>query len=178
MRILYTAFNGKCNSSKVLLDNIKCNESDKLYLKNSFATSVEQLQNKLANNNYDLIISFGEAPLEYNNIKIEIQGKNNTNIYNTTYDFSKLCYKLKVNGFNVIISHDAGNYLCNNIYYYWLKYIEEQNLNCYMIFVHIPQLDDIDIRLLDKLFWIDCSTPLLKPPFYKLATNGCFFFIL
>ena len=31
MRILYTAFNGKSNSSKVLLDNIKCNESDKLY---------------------------------------------------------------------------------------------------------------------------------------------------
>ena len=61
MRILYTAFNGKANSSKLLLDNIKCNESDKLYLKNSFVTSVDQLQNKLVKNNYDLIISFGQA---------------------------------------------------------------------------------------------------------------------
>lgn len=152
MRILYTAFNGKANSSKVLLDNIKCNKSDKLYLKNSFVTSVDQLQNKLVKNNYDLIISFGQAPLDYNNIKIEMQGKNNTNVYSTTYDFSKLCYKLKVNGFNIIISHDAGNYLCNNIYYYGLKYIAEQNLNCDMIFVHIPQLDNIDISLLSKLF--------------------------
>ena len=152
MRILYTAFNGKSNSSKVLLDNIKCNKSDKLYLKNSFVTSVDQLQNKLVKNNYDLIISFGQASLDYNNIKIEIQGKNDTNIYNTTYDFSKLCYKLKVNGFNIIISYDAGNYLCNNIYYYGLKYIAEQNLNCDMIFIHIPQQDNIDISLLTKLF--------------------------
>ena len=152
MRILYTAFNGKANSSKLLLDNIKCNESDKLYRKDSFVASVDQLQNKLVKNNYDLIISFGQAPLDYNNIKIEMQGKNNTNVYSTTYDFSKLCYKLKVNGFNIIISHDAGNYLCNNIYYYGLKYIAEQNLNCDMIFVHIPQLDNIDISLLSKLF--------------------------
>ena len=153
MKILYTAFNGKSNSSKVLLDNIKCNESDKLYLKNSFVTSINQLKNKLVENNYDLIISFGQAPLNYNNIKIEIHGKNNTDIYNTNYDFSKLGYKLKLNGFNVIISHDAGNYLCNNIYYYGLKYISEQNLNCDMIFVHIPRLDNIDISLLSKLFW-------------------------
>lgn len=152
MRILYTAFNGGLNSSKVLLDNIKCNKSDKLYLKNSFVTSVDQLQNKLVKKDYDLIISFGQASLDYNNIKIEIQGKNNTNIYNTTYDFSKLCNKLKENGFNIIISHDAGNYLCNNIYYYGLKYITEHNLNCNMIFVHIPQLDNIDISLLSKLF--------------------------
>lgn len=152
MKILYTAFNGKSNSSKVLLDNIKCNESDKLYLKNSFVTSINQLENKLVENNYDLIISFGQAPLNYNNIKIEIHGKNNTDIYNTKYDFSKLGYKLKLNGFNVIISHDAGNYLCNNIYYYGLKYISEQNLNCDMIFVHIPRLDNIDISLLSKLF--------------------------
>lgn len=117
-----------------------------------FVTSINQLKNKLVENNYDLIISFGQAPLNYNNIKIEIHGKNNTDIYNTKYDFSKLGYKLKLNGFNVIISHDAGNYLCNNIYYYGLKYISEQNLNCDMIFVHIPRLDNIDISLLSKLF--------------------------
>ncbi len=47
MKILYTAFNGKSNSSKILLDNIIVEEDNKLYLKNSFKTSVEQLSNKL-----------------------------------------------------------------------------------------------------------------------------------
>lgn len=69
MRVLYTAFNGKTNSSKVLLDNIKCNTNDKLYLKNSFITSVKQLESKLQKDDYNLIISFGQAPLDYNNIK-------------------------------------------------------------------------------------------------------------
>lgn len=62
-----------------------------------FVTSINQLKNKLVENNYDLIISFGQAPFNYNNIKIEIHGKNNTDIYNTKYDFSKLGYKLKLN---------------------------------------------------------------------------------
>lgn len=45
MKILYTAFNGKNNSSKILLDTIS--NVDKLYLKNSFHTSVTQLEEKI-----------------------------------------------------------------------------------------------------------------------------------
>lgn len=47
MKILYTAFNGKDNSSKILLDKITAESKDKLYLRNSFDTSVKQLINKL-----------------------------------------------------------------------------------------------------------------------------------
>ena len=47
MNILYTAFNGKDNSSKILLDNIKISDENKLYLRNSFITSVKQLQKKI-----------------------------------------------------------------------------------------------------------------------------------
>lgn len=43
MNILYTAFNGKDNSSKILLDNIL--DANKLYLKNNFITGVKQLLN-------------------------------------------------------------------------------------------------------------------------------------
>lgn len=74
MKILFTAFNGKNNSSKILLDMI--NTKNKLYLKNSFTTSVNQLKKELKNNNYDLIISFGQAPLEKDTIKIETIGRN------------------------------------------------------------------------------------------------------
>ena len=74
MNILFTAFNGKNNSSKILLDMI--NNKNKLYLKNSFTTSVKQLQKEIKDNQYDLIISFGQAPLEEDTIKIETIGRN------------------------------------------------------------------------------------------------------
>ena len=147
MKILYTAFNGKTNSSKILLDNLDVD--NKLYLKNSFKTSVIQLQNELKNN-YDLIISFGQAPLNNNTIKIETIGKGN-NHYKTNYDFNDLKNKLEASSFNVIISNDAGNYLCNYIYYHGLKYISDSKLKGDMIFIHIPKNMD-NVKLLSQLF--------------------------
>ena len=47
MKILYTAFNGQDNSSKILLDKMSVDNVNKLYLRNSFETSVKQLIDKL-----------------------------------------------------------------------------------------------------------------------------------
>lgn len=152
MKILYTAFNGKSNSSKILLDNIIVEEDNKLYLKNSFKTSVEQLSNKLKKDRYDLIISFGQALIDKETIKIETRG-NGIDYFETDYDYNNLKKLFEKNGFNVVISKDAGNYLCNNIYYNGLKYIRENNLKCKMIFVHIPQIDNInDIKKISAIF--------------------------
>ena len=152
MKILYTAFNGKSNSSKILLDNIIVEEDNKLYLKNSLKTSVEQLSNKLKKDRYDLIISFGQAPIDKETIKIETRG-NGIDYFETDYDYNNLKKLFEKNGFNVVISKDAGNYLCNNIYYNGLKYIRENNLKCKMIFVHIPQIDNInDIKKISAIF--------------------------
>ena len=149
MNILFTAFNGKNNSSKILLDKI--NHKNKLYLKNSFTTSVKQLQKEIKNNQYDLIISFGQAPLEKDTIKIETIGRNNIE-YKTKYDFISLKNKLD-NYFKTIISNDAGNYLCNNIYFNGLKYIEDNKLKSNMIFIHIPKINNIsNIEDLSKIF--------------------------
>lgn len=149
MNILYTAFNGKTNSSKVLLDSI---ESDnKLYLKNSFTTSVNQLYKELNNKKYDFIISFGQASLDRDTVKIETTA-NGKMQYKTNYDYKDLESVLKKE-FSVLISKDAGNYLCNNIYYHGLKYIEENGLNTKMIFIHIPKLKNIsDINNLSNIF--------------------------
>ncbi len=141
MNVLYTAFNGKNNSSKILLDYVKADNCNKLYLRNSFITSVKQLNNKIKDNNYDLIISFGQAPLDRDTLKIETIGKNN-DYYETNYDYNYLKIKLEDN-YNVIVSNYAGNYLCNNIYYNGLKYIKENNLKTKMIFIHIPKINDI-----------------------------------
>lgn len=140
MKVLYTAFNGKNNSSKVLLDKISA--KDKLYLKNSFITSVKELENKILTENYDLIISFGQAPLDCDTIKIETIGSCEIK-YKTNYDYSNLMNILDSKGYKVIISNNAGNYLCNNLYYKGLKIINEKQINTKMIFVHIPKIKNI-----------------------------------
>ena len=139
MKILYTAFNGKNNSSKILLDNIDSN--NKLYLKNSVITSVSQLEKELILNDYDLVVSFGQAPLEKDTIKLETIGKDKTQ-YKTNYDYDNLKNVLDEN-YKTIISFNAGNYLCNNIYYHGLKFINENNLKTKMIFIHIPKINNI-----------------------------------
>lgn len=151
MKILYTAFNGKDNSSKILLDKIIANKKDKLYLRNSFDTSVKQLINKLKN--YELIISFGQAPLDTDTIKIEVIGKKDKDLYKTDFNYSKIKEDIEKIGFKVEISEDAGNFLCNNLYFNGLKYIKENNINCKMIFIHIPKIENIsNIELLAKIF--------------------------
>jgi len=138
MKILYTAFKGKNNSSKILLDSI--NSDNKLYLTNSFKTSELELQKEL-DKDYDIVISFGQAPLDSKTIKIETTAKGESE-YITDYNYTDLYNKLN-NDYNMIISNDAGNYLCNNIYYYGLKYIKDNNLKTKMIFIHIPKKFDI-----------------------------------
>lgn len=150
MNVLFTAFNGKNNSSKVLLDYIQIDSKNKLYLKNSFTTSVIQLTNKIKNNDYDLVISFGQAPLENNTIKIETISNGEEEI-ETNYNYNDIKSLLEKK-YNVILSKNAGNYLCNNIYYNGLKYIKENDLKSKMIFIHIPKIDNINnIELLSKI---------------------------
>lgn len=139
MKTIYTAFNGKNNSSKLVLDYMDC--ENKLYLKNSFITSTKQLVDEIKNNQYDLIISFGQAPINKDTVKIEAKatGKNN---YKTSYDYIKLKELLR-DKYKVIISKNAGKYLCNNLYYHGLQYIDENKLKTKMIFIHIPKIDNI-----------------------------------
>ena len=148
MKILYTAFKGKTNSSKLILDHIVA--SNKLYLTNSFKTSVAELQNKLKKGNYDLIVSLGQAPLDKDIIKLETVATDKTK-YITSYDYSNLYSKLKEE-YKVILSSNAGNYLCNNIYYHGFKFIDDNKFKNKMILIHIPKEDKItDIEKLAKM---------------------------
>lgn len=62
--------------------------------------------------------------------------------YETNYDFHNLKGNIEKN-FKVKISNNAGNYLCNNVYYYGLKFIYENKLKTKMIFIHIPKINNI-----------------------------------
>lgn len=151
MRVLFTGFKGVNNSSKILLDKIKCDKKDKLYLTNSFKTSVLELESKLKQQHYDLVISLGQLKLNQDVVRIELNGIGDK-IYRTKYDYSLLEEKLVSAGFKVIISNKT-NYLCNNIYYYGLKMIEENNIDAKMIFIHIPKINSItDVLLLADVF--------------------------
>ncbi len=139
MKVLFTAFDGENNSSKLLLDNINCKH--KLCLRNDFARSARRLERELESNEFDLVMSFGQAPLPKDTIKIETVGREEQN-YKTNYDYSLLAKALS-SDFNVKISEDAGKYLCNHLYYCGLKYIKDNNLKTKIIFIHIPMKDNI-----------------------------------
>lgn len=143
-RVLFTGFKGKTNSSKLVLDNIL--DGDKLYLTNSFNTSVKELYKEI--NKYDYIISLGQSDIKSDNIKIEKYGSN----LETDFDIDELYNYLFYYYYKVTISNNAGNHLCNNIYYYGLKKIYEENLNTKMVFIHIPKIKNIsDIEKLSRI---------------------------
>lgn len=48
---------------------------------------------------------------------------------------------MKDNNIEYSISKNAGNYLCNNIYYEGMRYIKDNSLDIKMIFIHIPSIN-------------------------------------
>ena len=139
-RILVAGFEGEDNSSKVLLDKMNCKY--KLYLENDFDNSEKQLEKKLREKAYDEIIIFGSKPL-VKSLYIELIGQKNNKKYFTKYDYEKLSKYLNLNGYKVNISKNAGNYLCNNIYFYGLELLNKKYQNIKLIFIHIPALKNI-----------------------------------
>jgi len=153
MNILVLGFEGNNNTSKILLDNINNSINlDCLYLKNDFIISVNQFKNKIIENNYDIIFAFGQKP-NIKSIYLEIYAKDNNEKLKTNYNYNELNNYLK-NYYKIKISENAGNYLCNNIYYNGLKYIYENKLNIKMVFLHIPYMKNIDIEYFSKIILI------------------------
>lgn len=139
-KVLITSFKGKNNSSSILLNNIRANLTDKLELTNSFITSEKELKQKIDKNKYKYIISFGQKP-NCNKLYIELVGNKNDDKLETLFPNKKLVSFLKDNNIEYSISKNAGNYLCNNIYYEGMKYIKDNSLDIKMIFIHIPSIN-------------------------------------
>lgn len=140
LKILYTAFKGKTNTSKLLLDLIS--SPNRLYLLNSYNNSVNMLKEELERNNYDLIISFGQSVLAKDTIQIEILAAEKDKTLKTNYDYNDLKNILEEK-YKVTITTTASNYLCNNLYYHGLKYLKENKYPAEMLFIHIPKIKNI-----------------------------------
>ncbi len=148
MKILIAGFEGEDNSAKILLDNMKekCNQ-DTLYLENDFEVSSNQIEEKLLQN-YDYVLIFGQKP-NTRNIYLENNAVLEETKLETDYYYGVLKENLESNNYKVLSSCDAGNYLCNNVFFRALSFKQTNNLKTKIAFIHIPTIDNIeDIRLL------------------------------
>lgn len=149
-KVLITSFKGKNNTSSILLNQIHCNNIDKLELTNSFITSETELKNKIRKNNYKYILCFGQKP-DCNHIYIELYGNKNDNKIKTKYPYKELISFFNENNIKYSLSKDAGDYLCNNIYYEGMKYIEDNSLDIKMLFIHIPSVyESSDFKIISS----------------------------
>lgn len=149
-KILFTGFNGDKNTSKLVLDYLSKNTKyDCMYLENDFELSVSKFIKKIKSDKYDFIVSFGQKPV-IKSLYFEKYGKNRTNKLETNYDFTRLkCFSQK--WIKTKTSENAGNYLCNNLYYNGLKYIYENKLKAKMIFIHIPSFNNCVVECISEI---------------------------
>ena len=143
MKILIAGFEETTNSAKILLDSIKyTNNIDILYLKNSFEISKKQIEDKMLQN-YEYILIFGQKP-KTKNIYLE----NNAILENTKlitdYYYGVLKVFLEKSGYKVLNSNDAGNYLCNNVFFSALNFKQKNKLKTKIAFIHIPTINYIE----------------------------------
>jgi len=148
--ILITSFKGKNNSSSLLLHKIRTSKSfDKIELTNSFKTSEIELTKKLKDN-YKYVIALGQKPL-VNEVYIELKAKKNNTILDTIFPIKEIKKLFENDNIDYLISDNAGEYLCNNIYYEGLEYIKQNKLDTKMIFIHVPSINqDFDFDKLAK----------------------------
>ncbi len=143
MKILIAGFKGKDNSAKILLDNIRkeCN-LDVLYLENDFKVSTTQIEEKLLQK-YDYVLIFGQKP-ETKDVYLENNAIIEETKLETDYYYGVLRENLESNNYKVISSCDAGNYLCNNVFFRALNLKKINNLKTKIAFIHIPSIDNIE----------------------------------
>lgn len=123
---------------------LRCEIGDKLYLTNSYQTSVRELMEKIHDNSYRKVLIFGQwGRVGAGVAQVETIAKKGRYCRLTTFPYRTLVEQLRRVGLTVRISKCAGNWLCNNVYYYGLKYVEEEHLDCQMIFIHLPKAKQV-----------------------------------
>lgn len=85
--------------------------------------------------NPDLVISCGMAENRAI-LTIESQARKENHLIETWVKLDKLTAGLKVTN----ISHDAGKFVCEGLYYSLLKHLRDRHLQTPCIFVHVPLL--------------------------------------
>ena len=145
-KILLTAFCG--TSAELLVRDMKSNSQYKiLYLSNDKKKDSELLIGALKQETFDTVISLGQRPNIKDKVHIETRACKGNERIETAFDCKRLKVTLEQAGLVAKFSDNAGTSFCNELYWNGLKYIEENELNTKMVFVHVPFLRNIgDIK--------------------------------
>ena len=145
MKILYTAFKGKSNTSYQIAS---CLNGEVLFLTNSFQGLERDINT--ADGNYDVVYMLGVDKSLKDKIKIETCAEYNGERIFTAFNIPEL-EKRFTNKLSCSISDCPTKYLCNAAFYHMLK----KNKNT--VFIHIPSISGMNnclkeaiIELLNK----------------------------
>ena len=98
-----------------------------------------------------MIICFGQKPQIKNKICLEMIAKNHDETINTNFEINSFKEALEQNKISYSESHNPGTSFCNLVYWNSLNYINEKNLSCKFLFIHIPFEKNItDISILRR----------------------------
>ena len=158
MKILVSCFkpfnNEKVNYSELVLDNYNNLNIKKIILDVVYEKDANVINDIISKDYYDYVLLTGEArnrkfvSLETTSrnlndakindnrgtIKINQKIKENGNDYLTTNIDLSLLEGLSDN--DTIISHDAGTFVCNDLYYRVLDYVYCNKINTKVLFIH------------------------------------------
>ena len=95
----------------------------------------------------DLILCCGMAESR-SRLTVESNGKHQSNVLRTAIDVDQLVEALEFTE----VSHDAGAFVCNHLYYSVLQYIHDRGFSSHCLFIHVPVLHEMNLAPVIKDF--------------------------
>ena len=141
MKVLYTAFKGKNNSSYQLLSNFL---GEKLFLTNSFEGLKKDIMN--VKDLYDLVIMFGLDTSLKDAVRIESVAKLEGIERVTKIDCEEISRCLTAGEVRCVVSNIPTQYLCNAAYFHMLQKVSGK-----AVFIHIPSTKNMSEGMAEKI---------------------------
>jgi pyroglutamyl-peptidase len=91
----------------------------------------------------DVIICCGMAESR-KTLTLEVQAVEGENVLKTTMNLDKILPDLKFTH----LSYDAGQFVCEGLYYHILNYIKNHNLTIHCVFLHVPIITILNKELI------------------------------
>ena len=141
MKVLYTGFKGKNNSSYQLLSRIL---GHKLFLTNSFDGLKKEIMN--ITDQYHLVVMFGLDTSLKDTVRIESIAEWDGEERATEIDCDEICDCLIANGVRCAVSKIPTKYLCNAAYFHML-----QKTSGKVVFIHIPSIKNMSEGMMEEI---------------------------
>lgn len=134
-------------SQQALLTDVKATIKLLRKLPVDFQLAPQQVITEIDALQPDVIICCGMAEGR-TNLTLESNGKQRTDMLWTSIAVDRLVENLAVTQ----VSHDAGTFVCNHLYYSVLKHIQRCQLGCQCLFIHVPLLNERNLPSILKDF--------------------------